>query len=215
MRFSSKPWMAPAVDDSAGMYYYGYRFYDPLTQRWVNRDPIGEVADRNLYRLVYNSPINFVDPDGLWGVQFGGNGRNWGIGDPTFVFDNESWGHLGEGAVATIDGFIPFGDPLANRFQLYDPCDKWLKGSQFIGTLWREATVVAIGGAVIEGAIGASAYSQLSTAERLFINRSWVGALVNGSVSPRIAAAFQAASLTLNGAHLWDIVENVDDLLNR
>lgn len=26
MQFSSKPWMAPAVNDSAGMYYYGHRF---------------------------------------------------------------------------------------------------------------------------------------------------------------------------------------------
>jgi RHS repeat-associated protein len=66
MRFSSKPWMAPAVDDSAGMYYYGYRFYDPLTQRWVNRDPIGETGGFNIYCFNLNAPIYHVDSDGRW-----------------------------------------------------------------------------------------------------------------------------------------------------
>ena len=36
-RFSSKEW-----NDNDGLYYYGYRFYDPNLQRWLNRDPIGE-----------------------------------------------------------------------------------------------------------------------------------------------------------------------------
>ncbi len=65
IRFSSKPWMAPGVDDSAGMYYYGYRFYDPLTQRWLNRDPSGEAGGYNLYCAMYNSPVLFVDLLGL------------------------------------------------------------------------------------------------------------------------------------------------------
>jgi len=64
MRFSSKPWMAPGVDDSAGMYYYGYRFYDPLTQRWLNRDPLGEAGGHNLYTFVGNDTINWIDPFG-------------------------------------------------------------------------------------------------------------------------------------------------------
>ncbi len=65
MRFSSKPWMAPAVDESAGMYCYGYRFYDPLTQRWLNRDPLGEPGDINLYRFLEGNPIVKTDPLGL------------------------------------------------------------------------------------------------------------------------------------------------------
>jgi len=34
-RFSSKEWCG-----NAGLYYYGRRFYDPNTQRWLNRDPM-------------------------------------------------------------------------------------------------------------------------------------------------------------------------------
>lgn len=38
-RFSSKE-----VHASSGMYYYGYRFYDPNLQRWINPDPLGDEA---------------------------------------------------------------------------------------------------------------------------------------------------------------------------
>jgi RHS repeat-associated protein len=41
------------------------RWYDPNLQRWINRDPIGEAGGINLYRFNYNSPINYVDPDGF------------------------------------------------------------------------------------------------------------------------------------------------------
>jgi insecticidal toxin complex protein TccC len=47
------------------MYYYGFRFYDPGLQRWINRDPIGEMGGLNLYGFVGNSPLIYVDPYGL------------------------------------------------------------------------------------------------------------------------------------------------------
>ncbi|MCL5096522.1 MAG: hypothetical protein M1608_03105, partial [Candidatus Omnitrophica bacterium] len=36
-RFSSKQ-----IHLNSGFYYYGYRFYDPMTQRWLNRDPLAD-----------------------------------------------------------------------------------------------------------------------------------------------------------------------------
>lgn len=60
-RFSSKEY-----DDKAGTYYYGFRFYEPNLQRWLNRDPIGEEGGINLYGFVANSPINTVDAFGLF-----------------------------------------------------------------------------------------------------------------------------------------------------
>lgn len=40
-------------------------YYDPAPQRWINRDPVAEKSDRNLYRAVINSPMNRVDAYGL------------------------------------------------------------------------------------------------------------------------------------------------------
>jgi RHS repeat-associated protein len=67
MRFSSKPWLAHNGSNTEGLYYYGYRFYDPLTQRWLNRDPIGERGGINLYAFVGNDPVQKIDPLGLRG----------------------------------------------------------------------------------------------------------------------------------------------------
>lgn len=44
---------------------------------WLNRDPIGEFADRNLYRFNYNCSLDFVDPNGLWGIQVGNVKIGW------------------------------------------------------------------------------------------------------------------------------------------
>jgi RHS repeat-associated protein len=59
-RFSSKELLA-----NSGLYYYGYRFYDPSLQRWVNKDPMEEEGGINLYAYVINSPVNSIDPFGL------------------------------------------------------------------------------------------------------------------------------------------------------
>jgi RHS repeat-associated protein len=62
-RFSSKEYHA-----ASGLYYYGYRFYDPNFQRWLNRDPIGEKDSINLYRFCYNNSIVYFD---LYGLEVG------------------------------------------------------------------------------------------------------------------------------------------------
>ena len=77
-RFSSKEW-----HPNSGLYYYGYRFYEPNLQRWLNRDPLGEYGGINLYEFAYSAPMNWVDPWGercwnpfnpeFWADLFGGN----------------------------------------------------------------------------------------------------------------------------------------------
>jgi uncharacterized protein RhaS with RHS repeats len=49
----------------SGFNYYGYRFYDPGAGRWLNRDPIGERGGVNLYGMVGNDAINWIDSLGL------------------------------------------------------------------------------------------------------------------------------------------------------
>lgn len=64
------------TDAATGLVYYGYRFYNPQAERWLNRDPLGEVGGVNLYAFVQNDPVNWVDPEGL--ISAG----QLGIGNP-------------------------------------------------------------------------------------------------------------------------------------
>jgi RHS repeat-associated protein len=49
----------------SGLYLTWYRAYDPVTGRWLSRDPIKEWGGINLYGYVLGDPVNFVDPEGL------------------------------------------------------------------------------------------------------------------------------------------------------
>ncbi|UCE66515.1 MAG: RHS repeat-associated core domain-containing protein [Candidatus Zixiibacteriota bacterium] len=59
-----------------GIYYYRARYYDPLTGRFMVRDPLGFAAgDVNFYRYIWNNPSNLRDPSGLFsgGIRAGGD----------------------------------------------------------------------------------------------------------------------------------------------
>ncbi|MGV8888215.1 MAG: RHS repeat domain-containing protein [Pseudomonas sp.] len=51
--------------DATGLYYYGFRYYIPWLQRWLNPDPAGDVDGLNFYAMVINNPVNFWDANGL------------------------------------------------------------------------------------------------------------------------------------------------------
>jgi RHS repeat-associated protein len=95
-RFSSKELVT-----GGNLYYYGYRFYDPNLQRWVNPDPLGEagsglirqlmfstrttrgrapgevVQSPNLYSFVLNNPLVWADLFGLVIVNDGPDAAFW------------------------------------------------------------------------------------------------------------------------------------------
>ena len=50
-----------SYDIASGVTYYGFRYYDPVTGRWPNRDPIRERGGLNLYGMVGNGPVNYWD----------------------------------------------------------------------------------------------------------------------------------------------------------
>jgi RHS repeat-associated protein len=60
-RFSTK-----YVDSETNLAYFGYRYYNPETGRWLNRDPIEEKGGINLYESVHNNPVRYADMFGLY-----------------------------------------------------------------------------------------------------------------------------------------------------
>ena len=75
------------VDLETGFSYYGMRFYNPTTGRWISRDPIEENGGLNLYGFVGNDPTSFVDPIGEKKIE--GTCRN--VRTRT-VYTLKSWG---------------------------------------------------------------------------------------------------------------------------
>jgi hypothetical protein len=49
----------------SGVRFYGFRYYDPETGRWPNRDPIEEDGGINLYGFVGNNGLNWIDLLGM------------------------------------------------------------------------------------------------------------------------------------------------------
>ena len=55
-------------NDATGLYFYRARYYSPTFHRFIGEDPIGFAGgDSNLYDYVWDNPVKWIDPDGLWG----------------------------------------------------------------------------------------------------------------------------------------------------
>ncbi len=61
-RFSTKP------EDETGLYYYGFRYYNPTLGRWMSRDRETK-QEAYLYLFVRNAPIGSIDGAGLCAVD--------------------------------------------------------------------------------------------------------------------------------------------------
>ena len=63
----ANPWRFSSefADGELGCDYYNYREYEPLTGRWLSRDPIGELDSVGLFVAFNNSPIVSEDVLGL------------------------------------------------------------------------------------------------------------------------------------------------------
>ncbi|HEY3414432.1 MAG TPA: hypothetical protein VGM51_15445 [Armatimonadota bacterium] len=89
--------------------------------------------------------MNGSDPSGLRGIRFG-RFHLFDDGRPYLEFTDDSLGDLGKGAAATVDGIIPFGDPLKGVYA--DSCGKVApeyEVSQFLGGSSRDILLLAAG----------------------------------------------------------------------
>ncbi|MFR0714023.1 RHS repeat-associated core domain-containing protein [Enterobacterales bacterium BD_CKDN230030183-1A_HGKHYDSX7] len=78
--------------DATGLYYYGFRYYQPWVGRWLSADPAGTVDGLNLYAMVANNPMALVDNDGLMLSLF----------------------NAAKGAVNAVKGFMGLGEQNAS-----------------------------------------------------------------------------------------------------
>lgn len=53
-------------DAETGFHYNWFRYYDPVTGRYITADPTGLAEGSNLYAYVEAEPINSIDPYGLF-----------------------------------------------------------------------------------------------------------------------------------------------------
>jgi len=54
------------LDEESGLYFYRARYYDSLKGRFLQRDPICDAYQLNLYEYAGDNPIGHLDPSGLW-----------------------------------------------------------------------------------------------------------------------------------------------------
>jgi RHS repeat-associated protein len=59
-------WSSKYLDGETGAAYYGYRYFDPTSGRWLSRDPVSEAGGSILYGIVGNHPISKWDYMGLY-----------------------------------------------------------------------------------------------------------------------------------------------------
>lgn len=63
----ANPWRYATkyFDAETGLYYFGHRYYDPVTGQWLSRELLGEDESLNLYAYCHNDPVNKIDVLGL------------------------------------------------------------------------------------------------------------------------------------------------------
>jgi RHS repeat-associated protein len=141
--FCEKKFTGKEPDPETGLYYYGARYLDPKTSRWISGDPaLGEylpvapvndeakkrngnlpgmggifnTVNMHVYHYAGNNPVKYVDPDGE--QQFPG------LYGPRDYFD-----------------FLDFiGDPFARLLNLFRRADNGDQSAKtLLGMMWHEA----------------------------------------------------------------------------
>jgi RHS repeat-associated protein len=114
------------------LYHYRYRYYSPTVGRFLQPDPIHLAGgDLNLYRYVYNNPVNASDPFGL-ADTWGGAVADWvdNSVNSTLGRVNTKWVEVNlpialvENGLKGFGDLLRFGDGLANAF--YNTDSDWL-----------------------------------------------------------------------------------------
>jgi RHS repeat-associated protein len=200
-----------------------FRVYDTEIGRWLSADPIGEAGGINIYAYCHGNPHNLQDPDGMFP-----SAAWWG------GFLNVDWDHgtrdaLKLGAMATVDGFIPWKDPFKNAGK-YGECEDGAQFSQAMGGISREAALLATGAKIYQvigsgvlkssGIAGASALEQGAAGRAgvnaLFVRQAFLEAYKGlGNTAYTVAQASKAFLASEYGLGVYDRLSDVRDPINE
>ena len=86
-------------DDELSLYHYRARMYDPVSGRFLGRDPIGFAGGLNGYSYVFGRPAVLIDPAGLF-PPYIGPGWPW---PPATNPPSDSPGHVPYNPTGPID----------------------------------------------------------------------------------------------------------------
>lgn len=157
-------------DTQTGLSYYGYRFYNPAIGRWMTRDPLGEFDDINLYRFADNSPMNVIDPYGLFGLKDIGDFAA-GFGD-TITFGGTAW------IRSHWEKNLNWSDPT-------NECSGYYTGGEVAGYAWGAATLGV--GSTPRGWLLGRGGGLLNSNDYIRLGWSWKGSAMEGKEILRLA----------------------------
>lgn len=222
-------------DAELGLFYFGARYYDPVTGRFLTPD--SEVGTRdflqpdalNRFAFELNNPINSIDPTGhssawIYGLVAGlvmiGAGvliAATGGAALTLVFGLGAVGATAAGAAATVVGGNLLGGGLSGVS--YSVSHKDVSGGRFVGGFFANVAVGAFIGAVTSGvsigvgyAFNAASSAALTAIARLTVNQVALRAAAIVSNIARVGTyAVAGAVLSASGDALGQFLGNAID----
>ena len=102
------------IDWSTGLYYFRARWYNPISGRWLSKDPIGISGGLNQYVFCGNNPVNFIDPKGTMVlIPYGLTGNS----------ELDSWGNILDGML--LDWIGDILDDIGDNIQDIGEMNDW------------------------------------------------------------------------------------------
>jgi len=110
------------LDEETGLYYYGARYYDPLTGRFTSSDPwegnLTNPQTLNKYSYAINNPLFYVDPTGMYIMKTGEVEKGDTLGGITSELNNYFGTNYSSGDIAAFNNIsnpdkINIGDTVA------------------------------------------------------------------------------------------------------
>lgn len=204
--------MSKYYDKETELYYFGYRYYDPNSCKWLSRDPLGEQGGVNLTAFCENDPINSVDPFGLAGYFFGGTGNHnfeKNIDGTKNILSNvetlfRAWDVNKNKKVfyvpGVFSGYTPEGKPYDRKWYLLGGRGMMSEGARGATLGDRVSYMVTLLEKQLEAGdkeVNVFGFSRGSTEALEFLNR----------ISDKIGKDSRYNGIRINFVGLWDIVK--------